>query len=164
VPIPREPFGSTDHQSSRILFGAAALAAMKPERAAGVLALLLEHGINHIDTAASYGASELCLAPWLREHRDAFFLATKTGERQGAAARESLHRSLERMGVDRVDMIQLHNLVDESGWQIALGPGGAREGRGGARGEGRVRGRGVTGHGTHAPPLDRRGRERGPNE
>jgi aryl-alcohol dehydrogenase-like predicted oxidoreductase len=162
VPIPREPFGSTDHQSSRILFGAAALAAMKPERAAGVLALLLEHGINHIDTAASYGASELCLAPWLREHRDAFFLATKTGERQGAAARESLHRSLERMGVDRVDMIQLHNLVDESGWQIALGPGGALEALVEARDEGLVRFLGVTGHGTLAPAMHLRSLERFP--
>jgi aryl-alcohol dehydrogenase-like predicted oxidoreductase len=162
VPIPREPFGSTDHESSRILFGAAALAAMKPERAAGVLALLLEHGINHIDTAASYGASELCLAPWLREHRDAFFLATKTGERQGAAARESLHRSLERMGVDRVDMIQLHNLVDESGWQIALGPGGALEALVEARDEGLVRFLGVTGHGTLAPAMHLRSLERFP--
>jgi aryl-alcohol dehydrogenase-like predicted oxidoreductase len=162
VPIPREPFGSTDHQSSRILFGAAALAAMKPERAAGVLALLLEHGINHLDTAASYGASELCLAPWLREHRDAFFLATKTGERQGAAARESLHRSLERMGVDRVDMIQLHNLVDESGWQIALGPGGALEALVEARDEGLVRFLGVTGHGTLAPAMHLRSLERFP--
>jgi aryl-alcohol dehydrogenase-like predicted oxidoreductase len=162
VPIAREPFGSTGHESSRILFGAAALAAMKPERAEGVLALLLEHGINHIDTAASYGASELCLAPWLREHRDAFFLATKTGERHGAAARESLHRSLERMGVDRVDMIQLHNLVDESGWEIALGPGGALEALVEARDEGLVRFLGVTGHGTFAPAMHLRSLERFP--
>ena len=162
MPIPHAPFGSTGHESSRVIFGAAALAAMKRERADAILALLLERGVNHIDTAAGYGQSEPCLAPWLREHGDAFFLATKTRERRGPAAREGLERSLERMGIDRVDLIQLHNLVEEEEWEVALGPGGALEVLVEARDEGLVRFLGVTGHGTFAPAMHLRSLEHFP--
>jgi aryl-alcohol dehydrogenase-like predicted oxidoreductase len=121
---------------------------MKQARAEGVLELLLEHGVNHIDTAASYGDSELRLAPWLRSHRRDFFLATKTGERTAAGARAQLHRSLERLGVDHVDLIQMHNLVEPEEQRVALGPGGALEALVEAREQGLVRFIGVTGHGT----------------
>ena len=96
--IERAPFGSTGHESSRVIFGAAALGAMRQAKADSTLETLHEYGINHIDTAASYGDAELRLAPFLRQHRNDFFLATKTGDRDAAGARESLHRSLERMG------------------------------------------------------------------
>jgi aryl-alcohol dehydrogenase-like predicted oxidoreductase len=160
--IERIPFGRTGHASSRALFGAAALARMKPARAEAVLALLLEHGVNHIDTAAAYGDSELRIAPWLRQHPGAFFLATKTGERTGAAAREGLERSLARLGVDRVDLLQLHNLVDPGEWETAMGPGGALEAAAAARDEGLVRFLGVTGHGTRAAAMHLRSLERYP--
>src|SRR5258707_4392220 len=120
--IATSPFGKTGHQSTRVIFGAAALGGMKQEKANKVLEVLLEYGINHIDTAASYGDSELRIGPWMREHRKRFFLATKTGDRTYESARASLHRSLERVPVDQVDLIQLHNLVDEKEWQTALGP------------------------------------------
>jgi aryl-alcohol dehydrogenase-like predicted oxidoreductase len=107
--IERAPFGSTGHRSSRVIFGAVALSGATPAESEATLAVVLEHGINHIDTASSYGDSEDQLRPWLAEHRDRFFLATKTGERTAAGARESIHRSLERLGVGRVDLIQLHN-------------------------------------------------------
>ena len=103
--IEKIPFGRTGHESSRVLFGAAALGGMKQARADAVLELLLQYGINHIDTAASYGESELRLAPWLRSYRRDFFLATKTGQRTATGARDELHRSLERFGVDSVDLI-----------------------------------------------------------
>ena len=125
--IAKIPFGSTGNSSSRAIFGAAALAAMKPARTQGVFETLLEFGVNHIDTAAGYGDSELRLAPWLRERRDDFFLATKTAERTGAGARAGIERSLERLGVDFIDLIQLHNLVDPADWETAMGPGGALE-------------------------------------
>ena len=125
--IERAPFGRTGHQSSRVLFGAAALGRMRQERADELLELLLEFGVNHLDTAAAYGDSELRLAPWLAAHPDAFFLATKTGDRTAGEARASLERSLERLGVDRVDLIQLHNLVEPDEWEVALGAGGALE-------------------------------------
>jgi aryl-alcohol dehydrogenase-like predicted oxidoreductase len=160
--IERIPFGSTGHASSRVLFGAAALGFMREERTGALLDVLLEYGVNHIDTAAAYGDSELRLAPWLRGHRDDFFLATKTGERGAQGARESLERSLERLGVDRVDLIQLHNLVDPDEWERALGPGGALEALVLARDAGLVRFIGVTGHGWNAPEMHRKSLERFP--
>jgi aryl-alcohol dehydrogenase-like predicted oxidoreductase len=145
--IERIPFGRTGHLSSRVIFGAAALFSMRQDRADRLLETLLEHGINHIDTAADYGDSELRIAPWMKKHRADFFLATKTGDRTKKAARESIHRSLERLGVDHVDLIQMHNLVDARDWEIAMGPGGALEALVDAQSEGLVRFLGVTGHG-----------------
>ena len=150
------PFGRTGHESTRILFGAAALGGMSQAKADGVLELLLEYGINHIDTASVYGDSELRIGPWMREHRQRFFLATKTRERSAEGARESLHRSLERLRVDHVDLIQLHNLVDDEGWDQAFGPDGAVAALSEAREQGLVRFLGVTGHGTRAAAMHRR--------
>lgn len=151
-PLPAEriataAFGATGHQSSRVIFGAAALGGMSQERADTLLPILLRHGINHLDTAASYGESELRLAPWMPQHRNDFFLATKTGDRSGADARASLERSLERLGTDHVDLIQLHNLVEEDEWQQAFAPDGAVAALFAARDEGLCRHVGVTGHG-----------------
>ncbi|MFZ0171234.1 MAG: aldo/keto reductase [Acidimicrobiales bacterium] len=154
------PFGRTGHASSRVIFGAAALGAMRQERADELLATLLEFGVNHLDTAADYGDSELRLAPWMSQHRGEFFLATKTADRTGAAARASLERSLERLGVDHVDLIQLHNLVEEDEWQVAHGPGGAVEALMQARDEGLTRHVGVTGHGLRIAGVHHRSLER----
>ena len=118
--IVKHPFGSTEHLSTCVIFGAAALSAMKQDKADTILDLLLEYGINHIDTAAAYGDSELRIGHWMREHRGHFFLATKTGDRTYKGARTSLERSLERLKVDQIDLIQLHNLVDEAEWQTTF--------------------------------------------
>ena len=160
--IPTAPFGRTGHASSRVIFGAAGLASMRQERADEVLALLLRHGVNHIDTAADYGDSELRIGPWMAEHRDRFFLATKTGERAGDAARRQLERSLERLRVDRVDLIQLHNLVEPDEWATAHAPGGAVEALARARDEGLVRFVGVTGPGRRIARAHLRSLERFP--
>lgn len=125
-----------------------------------LLPLLVEHGVNHLDTAAAYGDSELRLAPWLSSRRDEFFLATKTGDRTADGARRSLERSLERLGVSQVDLIQLHNLVEEEDWATAHGPGGALQALERARDEGLARFIGVTGHGTRAPAVHLRSLER----
>jgi aryl-alcohol dehydrogenase-like predicted oxidoreductase len=158
--IDRAAFGRTGHESSRVIFGAAALGSMRQERADDLLATLLEFGVNHIDTAASYGDSELRIAPWMADHRGRFFLATKTGERAGDAARASLERSLTRLGVDSVDLIQLHNLVEQDEWEIAHGPGGAVEALSRARDEGLTRFIGVTGHGLRIAGMHLRSLER----
>jgi aryl-alcohol dehydrogenase-like predicted oxidoreductase len=158
--IPKQPFGKTGHQSTRTIFGAAALWAMDQDRADRVLELLLEHGVNHIDTAASYGDAELRIGPWLKRHRQEFFLATKTGDRDYEGARDSIHRSLDRMQTDHVDLIQLHNLVEEVEWQHALGPGGALEAAIEARDAGLVRFIGITGHGTRIAGMHLRSLER----
>jgi aryl-alcohol dehydrogenase-like predicted oxidoreductase len=123
--IGRAPFGATGHDSSRVIFGAAALGSVSKADADRTLDVLLEHGINHIDVAASYGDAELRIASWLRRHPGTFFVATKTGERTYRGAREEIRRSLDRLGVDRVDSIQLHNLVDVIEWDAALSADGA---------------------------------------
>src|SRR2546428_11970601 len=124
--IPRAPFGSTGPVSRRAIFGAAALGKVTQAEADRALELVLRYDLNHLDTAASYGDSELHIAPWLkREGRDRFFLATKTGKRTYAEARNEIRLSLRRLGVDHVDLIQLHNLVDQAEWTVAFGTDGA---------------------------------------
>ena len=158
--IPTQPFGGTCHDSTRIIFGAAALGGMRQEKADSTLDLVRSAGVNHIDTAATYGASELRLADFMQSHRDEVFLATKTGDRDGDGARASIERSLERMRVDAVDLIQFHNLAQDDQWDTAMGTGGCLEAAIKAREEGLVRHIGVTGHGTriaemHLKSLDR---------
>ena len=145
--IPVQPFGRTGHQSTRVIFGAAALGSVSQDDADRTLAYVAERGINHIDTAASYGDAELRLGPFIERHRDAYFLATKTGERTRDAAWAEINRSLERLRTDHVDLIQLHNLVDEDEWRTAYAPGGVLEAAVRARDEGLASNIGVTGHG-----------------
>ncbi|MCI0776998.1 MAG: aldo/keto reductase, partial [Chloroflexi bacterium] len=145
-----------------MIFGAAALGRAQDEEAAPILELLLEHGINHIDTAAMYGRSERRVGTWMDNHRKDFFLATKTGERTYQGARDQFHHSLERLRVDSVDLLQLHNLVEPTEWETALGPGGALEAAVEAREQGLVRFIGVTGHGTTIAAMHLRSLERFP--
>jgi len=112
-----------------------------------VLDLLLSYGINHIDTAHSYGDAELRLGPWMKRHRQDFFLATKTEQRTYRGAWDELRQSLERMHTDHIDLWQMHLLVDPDEWDVAMGPGGALEAFVEAREQGLVRYLGVTGHG-----------------
>lgn len=146
--IEKIPFGRTGHLSTRTLFGAAALSQVSQADADRTLDVLLEYGINHIDTAASYGDAELRIGPWLETYRDRFFLATKTEERTYQGAWDELRRSLERLRTDHVDLWQMHILVDPDEWETAMGPGGALEAFVAAREQGLVRYLGVTGHGT----------------
>src|SRR5258708_33517179 len=154
--IPRRPFGRTGHLSSATLFGGAALARASQDDADRTLDVLLRFGVNHIDTAARYGDSELRIGPWMARHRKDFFLATKTGSRGGREAREDLHRSLERLRVDSVDLIQMHSLGHPDDWDQAMGPGGALEALVEAKAQGLVRAIGVTGHGWTIASVHRR--------
>ncbi|GAC1447291.1 MAG: aldo/keto reductase [Ktedonobacterales bacterium] len=160
MPIPTLPFGRSGHASTRTIFGAAALASVSQEDADRTLDVLLRFGVNHIDVAASYGDAELRIAPWLAHHPGHFFVATKTGARTAHAAKEELHRSLERMRIDSVDLWQLHNLVDPIEWDTALSPGGAIEAAVEAKQQGLVRAIGVTGHGLQIAATHRRSLER----
>lgn len=156
----RLAFGRTGHDSTRVIFGAAALGRMSQERADATLEEVRRLGIDHLDTAASYGDSELRLAPFLDRFGDEFFLATKTGARTADGARAELERSLTRLGVDRVDLIQLHNLVEDDEWEVAHGPNGALAAMVRARDEGLVDHIGVTGHGLRIPAMHLRSLER----
>ena len=136
--------------------GAAALSRVSQEVADRTLEVLLEHGINHIDVAASYGDAELRVAPWLQREPGHFFVATKTNERRAEPARAELERSLERLGVDHVDLWQLHNLADPIEWDTALSPGGIIDAAVEAREQGLVKAIGITGHGTQVAATHRR--------
>ncbi|MFT5208616.1 MAG: aryl-alcohol dehydrogenase-like predicted oxidoreductase [Flavobacterium sp.] len=146
--IEKIAFGNTGHLSSRIIFGAAALGGMRQDKADSTLELVLKHGLNHFDVAASYGDAELRLAPFLQDHREKVFLATKTGDRTRDGAMKSIESSLQRMGIDQIDLIQFHNLNNEADWETVMKPGGALEAAIKAREQGLVKYIGVTGHGT----------------
>ena len=154
--IPKDAFGRSGHQSTRVIFGAAALSRVTQGVADRTLEVLLKYGVNHIDVAASYGDAELRVRPWLERERGRFFVATKTDARTAPAAREDLHRSLDRLGVDHVDLWQLHNLADPIEWDTALSPGGVIEAAVEARQQGLVRWIGVTGHGSQIAATHRR--------
>jgi len=155
-----QAFGRSGHMSTRTIFGAASLSAVTQEEADRTLEVLLRYGVNHIDVAASYGDAELRIAPWLERYRGHFYLATKTDARTAQEAKEELHRSLERMRVDYVDLWQLHNLADPIEWDVALSPGGALDAAIEARAQGLIRAIGVTGHGLQIAATHRRSLER----
>ena len=158
--IEKSRFGRTGHESTRVIFGAAAFFDATPADADRMLDVLLQHGINHIDTAADYGKSEELLGRWIGRHRETFFLATKTAARDYAGAKESIQRSLDRMKVESVDLLQLHCLIEPGGWEQATGEGGALEAAVEAKEERLARFIGVTAHGTVAPAVLIRSLER----
>src|SRR5689334_8071771 len=160
MPIPTMGFGRTGHQSTRLIFGAAALSRVSQDVADQALDVLLEHDINHIDVAASYGDAELRVAPWLKRYPGRFFVATKTGKRRADEASEELQRSLDRLQVDHIDLWQLHNLSDPIEWDTALSPGGVIDAAVEARQKGLVRAIGVTGHGAQIAATHRRSLQR----
>lgn len=158
--IETQPFGRTGHKSSRAIFGAAALSRVSQAEADRTLEVLLKYGVNHIDTAASYGDAELRIGPWMKKHRQDFFLATKTEKRTFQGAWDELHRSLDRLQVESIDLWQMHILVDPVEWELAMGPGGALEAFIRAREQGLVRFLGVTGHELSVASMHLRSLER----
>jgi aryl-alcohol dehydrogenase-like predicted oxidoreductase len=158
--IQKATFGRTRHESTRAIFGAAALWDCSQEVADRTLDVLFEYGVNHIDTAASYGQAEDRIGPWMKRYRDRFFLATKTGERTKEKAWDEFRRSLDRLRTDHVDLLQLHFLIDEDEWQTAMGPDGALEAALEAQSQGLTRFVGVTGHEVVVPRMHLRSLER----
>ncbi len=158
--IKTKQFGRTGHLSSRAIFGSASLSQATQDEANQVLELLLKYGINHIDTAPRYGEAEVRIGPWMKHHRDRFFLATKTDQRKYGETRDQFYRSLERLRVDHVDLLQLHNLTDVVTREIVMGPGGALEFLIEARHKGLTRFIGITGHGLQAPRMHRQSLDR----
>ena len=158
--IEKIPFGKTGHLSSRTIFGSVSLGRVSQSEADRVLDLLWEFGVNHIDTAPTYGEAEMRLGPWMKKYRDQFFLATKTNERTYQGAKDQFQRSLDRLQVDHVDLLQFHNLTDIVAREIIMGPGGALEFLVEARQAGLTRFIGITGHGLDTPKFHRQTLER----
>jgi aryl-alcohol dehydrogenase-like predicted oxidoreductase len=158
--ISKQAFGRTGHASTRVIFGSYALSQATQSEADRVLDVLLEYGINHIDTAHSYGNAEKRIGPWMAHHRQDFFLATKTGKRGYKDAWKELNISLDLLRTDHIDLWQMHGLTNPHGWEKAMGEGGALEALLEAREKGLVRFLGVTGHGTKVPEMHLRSLER----
>ena len=158
--IARQPFGRTGHSSSRIIFGSYALSNATQADAERILEILLEYGVNHIDTAPMYGNAEKLVGLWMKNHRDDFFIATKSRSRTYKGAWTNLQRSLDRLRVDSIDLWQLHGLTNQMGWEKVMGPGGALEAFVEARDRGLVRYLGVTGHGNKVAAMHLQSLER----
>ncbi len=158
--IDKIEFGRTGHMSTRVVFGAASLSNVSQKVADQTLEVLLRYGVNHIDTAASYGDAELRIAPWLKREPGRFFLATKGDKRDEKGAREGILRSLDRLGVDHVDLWQIHSIADPIEWDQALSPEGALDAALAAREEGLIKWIGITGHGMQIAATLRRSLER----
>lgn len=152
--LEKRKFGNTDHISTRILFGAAAFYSITDQDIADRTMEVVERaGINHIDTAASYGEAEKRLGPWLKHNRNKVFLATKTEKRTYKEAREGFLRSLEKLCVDSVDLLQMHFLVDPGEWETAMSEDGALQALREFKEQGLTRYLGVTGHGITTPAM-----------
>ena len=154
--------GRTGHQSSVLIYGAAALAEVDQDTADASIQLALDAGINHFDVAASYGEAELRLGPWMPRIRERIFLATKTGLRDRDDAWAQINRSLERLQTDRVDLIQVHAVGDLEELDLVTRPGGSLEAVVRARDEGLAAAVGITGHGHQAPATHREALRRFP--
>ena len=145
--------GRIGHMSSVLIYGGAALGDVSQEVADTSVQQALDAGINHFDTAAGYGDSELRLGEWMARIRDRIFLASKTGDRTASGAYDSIRRSIERLRVERLDLLQLHAVCDLEDLERATGSGGALEGALRARDEGLIGAIGITGHGMSAPAV-----------
>jgi aryl-alcohol dehydrogenase-like predicted oxidoreductase len=142
--------GRLEHQSSVLIYGAAALGDVSQDVADASIQEALDGGINHFDVAASYGDAELRLGPWMSQIRGRIFLATKTGRRDRESAWQEINGSLERLQTDRVDLLQLHGIGDLGELDLATGSAGALKAAVRALDEGLVGAVGVTGHGPEA--------------
>ncbi len=143
--------GRLGHMSSVLIYGGAALAEVDQDVADESISLALEAGMNHFDTSDDYGDSEVRLGKWMPQIRPDIFLATKATERTKEGAAKTIRRSLERLQTDRLDLLQLHAIVDMDELDKVTQPGGALDAVIEAREEGLVRGIGITGHGMAAP-------------
>jgi aryl-alcohol dehydrogenase-like predicted oxidoreductase len=154
--------GRLGRENSVLIFGGAALSEVSAEEADRAISRALEAGVDHFDTAADYGDSELHYGRWMPEIRDRIFLSTKTGRRDKDAARREIEASLERLRVDRVDLIQLHAVNDLEDLDRATRSGGSLEAAIQTRDEGLVGAVGITGHGHEAPATHREALRRYP--
>lgn len=149
----KRPFGRTGHMSTVAILGGAAFGKADQAAVDKAMEIALEYGVNHIDIAPSYGHAEKRLAPWLKTHRDLFFLGCKTLEQTRAGAQKELHSSLKRLHIDHFDLYQFHRIKGMDDLDEITRPGGALEAFIEAKEKGLIRHIGITGHGIHAPAV-----------
>jgi aryl-alcohol dehydrogenase-like predicted oxidoreductase len=145
--------GRIGHDTSVLVYGAAALGDVTQEVADASLEQALAAGINHLDTAASYGRAEELMGPTVQRVRDRVFLATKSTQRRAEDAWRELNRSLELLHADHIDLWQVHAVCDLPELDAVFAPGGAIEAFVRAKDEGIVSWIGITGHTEQAPVV-----------
>jgi aryl-alcohol dehydrogenase-like predicted oxidoreductase len=156
--------GKIGQMSKVVIYGAASLGNVTQDEADESLQYALDAGINHFDTAASYGDAEIRMGPWVKNVRNQIFLATKTGERTRDKAKREIERSLERLQTDRVDLLQMHAVTSFEELDQVTGKGGALEAAIEAKEQGLIKHIGITGHGHIAPAVHLEGLRRYPFE
>lgn len=146
--------GKTDHESTIMTFGAIALNWLEQEGADQMIEFVLDHGVNHFDVAPTYGDAERKLGPKLRQHREKIFLGCKTQEREYEGAKKTLEQSLTRMGIDHIDLYQIHGLEYEDELETITSSDGALEAFREAKEDGVIDHIGLTSHGSPQLILD----------
>ncbi|MCO5295868.1 MAG: aldo/keto reductase [Fimbriimonadaceae bacterium] len=146
APMPKRPFGKTGWNASIYALGSAEIPAT-PE-AVRAIHRLIDGGVNYLDTAPSYQGtrSESALGEVLKTRRPSVFVATKTLERSADGALREVAASKGRLGIDRIDLIQIHAVNDDATLDQVLAKGGALEGLRRAQRDGLVAHVGITGH------------------
>lgn len=139
--------GRTGHESSLVTLGGAVFIYPIEEKDGNeFVKYALDHGVNHIDVAPTYGDAEVRLGKWVKEYRDDIFLACKTGKRTRFEAAEELRRSLDRLQTDHLDLYQFHGLDDPGDLRTVMGEEGALQAFEEAREEGLINHIGITSH------------------
>jgi len=144
----KRKLGKTGHWSTLIALGGAALRPSARKESDEFIRFALDHGVNHVDIAPTYGSgeAETILGKWVKEYRESLFIACKTQKRTKAEAAEELHTSLKHLQTDYLDLYQLHGLDDPEQLRIALGEEGAVNAILEAKEQGLVKYIGITSH------------------
>ncbi|MCE5208202.1 MAG: aldo/keto reductase [Chloroflexi bacterium] len=149
----KRKFGRTNHLSSVAIFGGAAFWDIDQTIADTAFEIALQHGINHIDVAPSYGKAELLLGPWIKRLRPSFFLGCKTMERTRQGTLTEMKASLQRLQTDHFDLYQCHAVNSMAELDKVTMKGGALEALIEAKNSGFTRFLGITAHGMDAPTV-----------
>ena len=147
----KRTLGRTGHESTVVTFGTAGIGRVNQDVADKAIQLILDHGVNHIDIAPSYGEAMERMAPWMPDIRDRVFLGSKTRFRTKDEAWEDIRSIMKRLNVDSFDLFQLHSVIDMDALEQVTAPGGALEALVEMREQGLTKWIGITGHGPHAP-------------
>lgn len=138
--------GKTGLMISEVGFGCIPIIRLGSDDAIDVLKYAFDRGINFFDTANAYHDSEMKIGKALKGQRDKVVLATKTGRRDGAGAKEHIENSLRMLQTDYIDLFQFHQVSKKEDWEAINAPGGAMETALKAKEQGEIRHIGITSH------------------
>ncbi len=139
-------FGKTGAKITFITMGGCGLGYVDQDKADKAVKLAMDHGINMIDVAPTYGNAEVRLNPWIEKHRNKFFLSEKTLKRKKNGAWRQLNKSLEKLGTSYFDLYQFHAVSSLEELDQILGENGAMEAFKEAKETGLIKNIGITAH------------------